>query len=536
MKLVKSLLLGSAAGLVAAAGAQAADLPTRKSAPVEYVRICDAYGAGFFYIPGTDTCLKIGGLVLAEERIFNNTYSIGGNYQGSTHLASPTSYIPGISSSTLLSNNNYQNARNRDVVGTAVLGRVELDARNATAWGTLRAFVRVDAFYGSALTASTGSPTTQTFESQNIGNVNVSRETTIINKAFIQFAGLTAGWAQSYFDFYADAYNFEGLRDSNTTTGLFAYTATFGGGFSGTLSVEDQVQRRTTYGTVIGDIGPTGIVGAPFSGTTPSATNGGTRMPDIVANIRIDQPWGAAQISGAAHELEPTLYNPASVGAGGIAIPIPGYSKNYFGYAALGGIMFNLPMLAPGDKLWFEGAYAHGAVAYTNGSNLAFFGGVDLSRNGGTGLAGGVSGGNNWQRVGDEDCIYTATGQCELTNSFYALAALKHYWIPTVSQAFFVNYYGVRYSNNAVNPYNSAFGNASVAGMVNYDEYRVGTNLTWTPIPGFDIAGEADWLHGVNRNRPYGLASDATLVANGLPAWQATTNVFEGRIRVQRAF
>jgi hypothetical protein len=50
MKVVKSLLLGSAAGLLTVAGAQAADLPTRKAAPVEYVRICDAYGAGFFYI------------------------------------------------------------------------------------------------------------------------------------------------------------------------------------------------------------------------------------------------------------------------------------------------------------------------------------------------------------------------------------------------------------------------------------------------------------------------------------------------------
>ena len=61
MKLVKSLLLGSAAGLVAVAGAQAADLPTRKAAPVDYVRICSVYGPGFFYIPGTDTCIKLGG-------------------------------------------------------------------------------------------------------------------------------------------------------------------------------------------------------------------------------------------------------------------------------------------------------------------------------------------------------------------------------------------------------------------------------------------------------------------------------------------
>ena len=65
MKMVKSLLLGSAAGLVAVAGAQAADLPV-KAKPVEYVKICSIYGVGFFYIPGTDTCIKIGGWVRAE--------------------------------------------------------------------------------------------------------------------------------------------------------------------------------------------------------------------------------------------------------------------------------------------------------------------------------------------------------------------------------------------------------------------------------------------------------------------------------------
>src|SRR6266566_2323807 len=65
MKMVKSLLLGSAAGLVAVAGAQAADLPV-KAKPVEYVKVCSIYGAGFFYIPGTDSCIKIGGWVRAE--------------------------------------------------------------------------------------------------------------------------------------------------------------------------------------------------------------------------------------------------------------------------------------------------------------------------------------------------------------------------------------------------------------------------------------------------------------------------------------
>src|SRR5256886_17623474 len=65
MKMVKSLLLGSAAGVVAVAGAQAADLPV-KAKPVEYVKICSLYGDGFYYIPGTETCVRIGASAQAD--------------------------------------------------------------------------------------------------------------------------------------------------------------------------------------------------------------------------------------------------------------------------------------------------------------------------------------------------------------------------------------------------------------------------------------------------------------------------------------
>ena len=61
MRRFKLVLLGSAAaltGIAFALGARGADLPQRQAAPIEYVRICDAYGASFFYIPGTETCLQ----------------------------------------------------------------------------------------------------------------------------------------------------------------------------------------------------------------------------------------------------------------------------------------------------------------------------------------------------------------------------------------------------------------------------------------------------------------------------------------------
>jgi hypothetical protein len=66
---IKSLLLGSAAALAAVSGAQAADaIVAAEPEPMEYVRVCDAFGTGYFYIPGTETCLKIGGYIRVEWR------------------------------------------------------------------------------------------------------------------------------------------------------------------------------------------------------------------------------------------------------------------------------------------------------------------------------------------------------------------------------------------------------------------------------------------------------------------------------------
>src|SRR6059058_4819512 len=75
MKMVKSLLLGSAAGLVAVAGAQAADYAAPvKAKAVEYVKVCSLYGEGFFYVPGTDTCLKLGGYLRVDTTFNGSIY------------------------------------------------------------------------------------------------------------------------------------------------------------------------------------------------------------------------------------------------------------------------------------------------------------------------------------------------------------------------------------------------------------------------------------------------------------------------------
>ena len=115
MKMVKSLILGSAAGLIAVSGAQAADLPVKAKA-VEYVRICSLYGAGFFYIPGTDTCIKLGGY-LRVETAFNGSVFNG-------------AYATQLGAQNRLSN--YYTARSRQ--------DLTVDTRTATEYGVVRTF------------------------------------------------------------------------------------------------------------------------------------------------------------------------------------------------------------------------------------------------------------------------------------------------------------------------------------------------------------------------------------------------------------
>src|SRR6201999_3120445 len=116
MKMVKSLILGSAAAFVAMSGAQAAGLPVKAKA-VEYVKVCSMYGAGFYYIPGTDTCIRIGGYLRAEVTV-----------NGS---ASGVAYINGAGG--------LQNRTTNDYVSRARI-MMNIDTRTATDYGTVRTF------------------------------------------------------------------------------------------------------------------------------------------------------------------------------------------------------------------------------------------------------------------------------------------------------------------------------------------------------------------------------------------------------------
>ena len=547
MKLVKSLLLGSAAGLVTVAGAQAADLPTRKAAPVEYVRVCDAYGAGFFYIPGTDTCLRVGGLVLAQMGIqpSQQLYSVA---LGPGTPVAAFAAFPGVAGN-IPGTTGYKTVNGREIFGYTATARIELDARTQSPFGTVRTFLRLQTTFGSGANYTTGSLASALgFNAFNTtAGPTIAREYTYIDKAFIQFAGITAGRVQSFFDFYADAINYTGLHGPNNTTFAAAYTYTAGGGVSITGAIEDPQSHRGQISSVVNLGTSVGAGAAAIAGTSTTALVGSARLPNLVANVRWDQPWGAVQLSGALNQIRGNLF-PATAAVAGVAGAPTAFANSVsttssIGFAVNGGIQFNLDMLAPGDKLWLQATYARGAIGYVQGNNMAFVGGPSATPAYGIGITRSQNG-VGWTSFADVDCVFTYLGTCDKSSAFSVLAALKHFWTPTISSAFFANYYQVKYSQAAqtpVNPFNGPLiapavsGPLFTQGITNFRDVRIGTNLVWTPVKNFDIGAEFTYIRYMTP-RPFGLAPDAVLQSFGLPRFEGTNNQYIGAIRMIRAF
>jgi hypothetical protein len=531
---IPAWLCGSVATLAIVVGAEAADLPARKAAPVQYVKICDAYGAGFFYIPGTDTCLRIGGLVQADWAVSTtpDRYSTSTSAYAIAPYLSPLpgvggpGFIPGVTA------RNFVPSRSRDAVANQALGRLELDSRTQSPWGTVRAFMRIDSYFGSGATANTGAIPNSIAGLPSSFGTSAARETTILNKAFIQFAGLSMGRIQSFFDFYADNVGFTSQPGSVGTVNAIAYTYAFGGGFSASLAVEDEVSHRAESAVLVTALPGTGL-------PAPTDQFNGTRMPDLVANLRVDQPWGSAQISGALHGENRSIWSttPWLVAGAPLTQPVfPVASTGSLGFALAAGVRFNLDMLAPGDVLWLQATYAKGAVGYVSGNNLNFNNGVDFSTSYGVGL-GRISSGNGWSGQRDYDCVWTYSGSCDKSTAWAVVGALRHYWTPTISSTLTASYYSVSYSAAALNPVPGAVAAGAATaglGMTNFRQTILATGLEWNPVRNFGIATEFAWTHGVV-SRPTGLAYDWTLAANGV-AFHSNNDLVRGRVRMYRAF
>jgi hypothetical protein len=429
MKLVKSLALGSAAAFVALTGAKAADLPGAE--PVEYVKVCDAYGNGFFYIPGTDTCLQIGGFARLE-----------------------------LTTTDRVSHDETQNA-----TGYRVRTRVWFDARTDTEYGALRTFIRLQF---QRETGSVGRPGTT--------NGNLAADDAFFDQAYVQFAGLTAGVTDSFWDFKPYP-TFQNPFISDRTVPTLAYTVK-AGDFSASIALEDKTYRyRDSY---------PGSFGVPEN----SNRNAGQAIPDIVANLRVKQGWGEAQLSGVLHRINPKKAYPDPLfggqpGAGG---------DNEWGWGVQGGVKFNLATANTSDH---KGDFIWGQAGYVDGAGLSYVGIGD--QNQGSGTTESLTG---YEPSYD---YLLRNGNTERTRAFNANLGVLHYWSPKWRSALQGTYINVDYRKVDAD----------------WKAWSVATNLIWTPVKKLDIGAELVYMK-VNRSNFSNNTFD--------------NDNFTGRLRVQRDF
>jgi hypothetical protein len=429
MRVLKSLLLGSAAGVVAVAGAQAADLPV-KAKPVEYVKICNLYGAGFYYIPGTDVCLKIGGYIRIDYG-YNNRGARTPNYSGAG------------------------GAQDRTVSDNSTRHRAHFnfDSRTQTAYGTLRTYAAIH------------------IANENQGSIDVTPQ-----RAFIQWAGFTFGHTKSFTDVpgspgddtFKSLHQTQNQSDSGSSgTNQIAYTWELGNGM--TLNVGADERRVKSIANLSDNV--TSV------GNDPTSSRAGQQHPNPWVNFAVNQAWGRFGASLIGNKNNATYYTDGCAQPGTNQCSYP---DDKWGWAAMTGVDIKAPWLGPGDHFGGYFNYGVGAVAYSGGSNLAS-----------PGLFGS---GNNVAFGVVTDAVFVNGKGLEQTTAWTVGGGWEHFWLPNFSTTVYGTHTKVSYNDTVINNgwfcAGSGAARQNIRGVCDpsFRFWTVGSHTDWYPVPGFRLA------------------------------------------------
>ena len=461
MTLMRGVLLGSAASIVGAVASQAADLPTRKSAPVEYVKVCNVGGMAGFVIPGSDTCLKIGGYISAQVE--------AGNTKKGYYWSSLAGQGVSLKSTPASLNNSF---------GWTTRAELALDVRQQTSYGVLRGYTLIK------------------FENGN--GFDTDGTSVSIDIAYLQWAGITAGKAPSFFSFFGGGYAWANIfspaqaEDGSNEPDLLAYTATFGGGFSATIAAQSSGSNGPSGPGTNFNVNNYTPFGAPA--TVSNTTNYGMEAPDVVANVRVDQDWGSAQLAGVAHQVH--VYDAA------------GNSLNKWGWGVLGGVAVNLPSLGAGDKLSVDGVYTQ---------NAAWYSGIP---EGMWGENGAPNGNGLAMSMGD---TYSAGGGHWATPTAWSVAAIaEHHFSAAFSIDPELSYAQLNWSGS--------MGQLSS----NSQSWIAGALFHWDPAPLLDFAFELLYQN-THQSTPGNWGTVGTIDGK-LSPFPNSTDGFAGRFYITRNF
>ena len=303
----------------------------------------------------------------------------------------------------------------------------------------------------------------------------------VINNAYLTWAGLTAGKHGSMYDFFAGGptwKDFISPDHSGTPINLLAYTASFGGGFGATLSLEE----------------PEAVNGFYYTGVSQNGISGqeldGIRSPDIVGSLDVKQGWGKAHLAGVAH-----LNEVATIGSD----TLNEYGK--WGYGIIGGVMFNIPSM-PGDDLGIQAVWTKAAIAYSGVTSPAW-------AEGDTGL--NVNGIGTLYQFAD---AYW-TGSHWSTPDAWSVAATGDFKVG---------------ANFTISPI-ASFGGLKYSGETPLISNKIwafdgGTVLDWSPVHNLDFALDL----------VYETSHQSKPTAYVGPAFVDNSSGFNGRLRITRSF
>ena len=405
-------------------------------------------------------------------------------------------------------------------------GYITADAREQTAYGVARGYIAVG------------------ISSQNTGHEAPSEQFSS-NRAFVQWAGMTAGLTVSFFDYYPAAALLirAGLlpQEDSGDGGIWVwgYTAQLGNGLAATISAEE---RRTSQiiGIELNIRSQLSAAAACFRRGTFAGGGGygGWQSPDIVGNLRLDQTWGGGQIMGALHQLNPLYY-----GSANSTTVADGHASDQWGWVIGAGLRLNFPMVAQGDYFVTEANYTQGATKYLWNSNSDE---NDLLQRGA----------NQAYAVGS-DCVYGGLGSnatsCQRTTAWEVDAAYEHYWTPQVHELFVVAYMNESYDQLANAMLCTAEGSAAgvaqgIGGAGSFAVARSGCNNNWNVWGG---GSRVQWditkslyigvevvyanLHSATSSNGY-LPANVIVAGSGATYQNSNENTWSASVRLHKDF
>jgi hypothetical protein len=294
-----------------------------------------------------------------------------------------------------------------------------------------------------------------------------------------------------------------GGQDDVTGINQLAYTASFGNGVSGSVSLEDQSAYDQSQ--LLGITAGNGTATTWLAGTgTGTSYYGGVASPDIVGQLRVDQAWGLFQASVAAHDIHASYYLPT--------LETSGHPSDVWGFAGMLALSIKNIPTGPGDTINMDATYANGASRYVIGgvspNNFSMFSS--------SGLAG------VYQSVGfgtSADGIIGPTGDIENTTAWGFRGGYTHNWSPTWSSSVFGSYTGFSWGSsgrnlicNGLGAQNIVFSNGLAGCNPDFNIAQAGFITRWTPVKNLTFSGEIMWTGLDQKNS--GLISSRDIAPN----------------------